>query len=90
MSELMLFSDACLFPFVGVTSTTCLKGLLGDTNPGGMLKLKIDEFPGPVGVLGTGPGEAAVDKNKTHFECCIHANKPTAGVMVHIATLQLH
>lgn len=43
--------------FVGVT-LAALKVLPGDTI-GGLLKLKTEEPPGPVGVAGRGPGEAS-------------------------------
>lgn len=50
-----------LVPLVGVFpfTITGLKDLPGETIPGGLLKLKTEEPPGPVGVAGRGPGEAA-------------------------------
>lgn len=49
-------------PLVGVASFIALIGFVGETIPGGLLKLKIDEPPGPVGVVGR-PGDAE-DKRK--------------------------
>lgn len=47
---------------VGVASFTgCLNGFVGETIPGGLLKLKIEEPPGAVGVVGR-PGDAETRK----------------------------
>jgi len=50
-------SGPSLTPFVGVPSFVVLNGFVGDTIPGGLLKLNIEELPGPVGVVGS-PGDA--------------------------------
>ncbi len=55
-SMLVLWAACNKPPLVGVT-VIGLKDFPGDTK-GGLPKLKTDDPPGPVGVVGSGPGDA--------------------------------